>query len=147
MDQLQRLTERIGRFFLRHWMSVFLFVLAALLVSVLATGIKSEQVKQSADKAVKETVLTKKQVKAKDKTIRALKDSIETTQVIIETILESRDNALVVARQEEARADSLLKPILHENAVADDDATPTGLARALAKYRPQAYELGGDSIR
>jgi hypothetical protein len=132
---------------MRHALTVFAVVLACLALSVIFSGKKSQDVKEVAQQAMSENVLTKKQVKAKDKIIAANNDSIRTQTIIIRKVVHVRDSAVVAARHHEAKADSILNSKPDEDFTAPTTAT-VHVERFLTGYKPGAYSTAWlDSIR
>jgi len=134
---------------MRHAFTVIGVVLVCLFLSVVFSGKKSQDVKEVAEQAMTENVLTKKQVKQKDKVIAQKLDSIRTQTVIIEKIVHVRDSLKVVAKAHDARADSLIKTIAHESTIPDPSDTPERVQQSLADYKPRSWAISatGDSLR
>lgn len=121
---------------------IFLF-LAIVLGCLIGFGLrKSQQVKQAVE--VHE-VLTKKEVRAKDKVIAANLDSIRVQAVIIERVERWRDSALVEARTRDHRTDSLTKRLKYETLPAED-ITPARVYNRLANYKPGPVVVGTDTL-
>jgi hypothetical protein len=131
---------------LQHWLRVIgTSVLLILLLGMLGVF----KTKQTKDAAVAHELLTDKQIRGKDRFIAQIKDSIRMRDSIIYQVIQVRDSAVVAAKLHEAKADSIIKTIAHENATPDPDATPERVEQFLTGYRPQAYALPGglDSLR
>jgi hypothetical protein len=137
----------LGAWLMKHALTVFAAALIALAVLVLLSGKKSQDTKEAVQQAVSENVLTKKQVKAKDKAIALRDDSIRTQTIIIRKVVHVRDSAVVAARHHEAKADSILQSKPDEDFTAPTTAT-VRVERFLTGYKPAAYQTTWlDSIR
>jgi hypothetical protein len=137
----------LGVWLMKHALTVFAAALIALAVLVLFSGKKSQDTKEAVQQAVSENVLTKKQVKAAEKIIKANNDSIRTQTIIIRKVVHVRDSAVVAARHHEAKADSILNSKPDEDFTAPTTAT-VHVERFLTGYKPGAYSTAWlDSIR
>jgi delta 1-pyrroline-5-carboxylate dehydrogenase len=137
----------VGAQLMKHWLLVFAAVLTMLAFLVLFSGKKSQDAKNTVEQAVQADVLSKKEVKQKEKVIAATLDSIRSQTIIIRKVVHVRDSAIVAANHHEAKADSLIK------ALPDEDYTSPSTATArvesfLSGYHAQAYARpGADSLK
>ncbi len=131
---------------LKRW----LYVIAACVFLFLVVGslgvFKTQETKQVAEERA---TLTARQINGKDRFIAQIKDSIRVRDSLITKVIYVRDSLKVAADHHEAKADSLIKTIAHENAATDPDATPAAVERFLTNYAPRAYALPGglDSLK
>lgn len=130
---------------LRHALLVLAACLLLLALVVILSGKKSQDAKEAAQQAITTGTLTKKQVRKVVEELTQKADSIQRQTVLLKKVVKARDSLVVKARQQDARADSLLKHVTNET--SDPAFTPERVARLLSDYKPKAWAVGKDSLR
>jgi hypothetical protein len=138
---------KIKAWSMRNVLLLFAAAIAVLVVLVVLSGKKSQDVKETGEKAWHENVLTKRQVKAKDKVIAQVLDSARTQAAANVKVKAESDSLKKVARHYEAKADSAINVIAHET-LHDTAAAPSAVFNRLAAYKPRPVVLAsGDTLK